>query len=121
MWIGLDMWVNAKYEVFCFDAGIVSRVLDQACKSDALLETFSSQLVAEIKLPGSVCGNGWLQGEAVKIGKLVELCLAKVAKDHSYADTYIADKNTASASTMASSSCMHAAATLQSDISWQVF
>ena len=117
------MWVNAKYEVFCFCAiltqGIVSRVLDQACKSDALLETFSSQLVAEIKLPGTVCRNGWLQGEAVKIEKLVELCLAKV--DHSYADTCISDKDTASASAMASSSCMHAAATLQSDISWQVF
>jgi hypothetical protein len=62
------------------------RALEQACKSDALLEAFSSQLIAELQQPGNVCGKGWLHGDADKIEKLVKLSLSKV--DLSNADTH---------------------------------
>lgn len=56
----------------------ICRALEQACKSEALLEAFSSQLVAELQQPGTVCGKGWLHGDADKIEKLVKLSLFKV-------------------------------------------
>ena len=59
-------------------AALLSRALEQACKTDALLEKFSSQLVADLQLPNTECGRGWLHGEPRKVEKLVTLCLAKL-------------------------------------------
>ena len=78
------------------------RALEQACKSEALLEAFSSQLVAELQQPGTVCGKGWLQGDAENIEKVVKLSLSKVDLSHSATPN---TKNNADA---------------QSEASWQV-
>jgi len=60
------------------DAAHATRALGQACKTDALLEAFSTQLVADLRQPGSASGKGWLRGEDRQIDQLVRRCIAKV-------------------------------------------
>jgi hypothetical protein len=61
------------------DSKRAASVLDQVCKSDVMITSFSSKLVADLQQPGAVCGRGWLQAEAVSMEKLVDSCLSQVA------------------------------------------
>ena len=55
-----------------------SRALAQGCATDAMLDGFSAQLIAELQQPGSLCGRGWLQGEREVVARLLSACLSKV-------------------------------------------
>jgi hypothetical protein len=68
------------------DSSHAARALGQACKNDALLEAFSTQLVADLHEPGSACGKGWLQGEERQVEKLVSRCIAKIQLSRPSAD-----------------------------------
>ena len=55
-----------------------SRALAQGCATDAMLDGFSAQLIAELQQPGSLCGRDWLQGEREVVARLLSACLSKV-------------------------------------------